>query len=223
MQEKKELVNILRAELTLLTKEILQDTNHKKFKDLYRATRKLYEKMATIKNLSDDFDDTQILALLDDEPTIPEKQNSIDTAPQDTIAPTQITPSKKENPNKIKQIDDEPLYKKVSEMEFTPKTLEVESPVKNPVKTAHNSPSFKPVSSSKKISIGLNDRIAFINNLFDGDADAYAQTIKKIDSCASYEAALNYIFKEIKSKYHQWETKDEYEFRLIQLLELKFA
>ncbi len=223
MQDKRELVNILRAELTLLTREILQDTGHKKFKELYRATRKLYEKMATIKSLSEDFDDEEILTLLEAKaPKTTKQPDKISKPPKDIEMP-QATSEKEESPAEKKPIDQKPLYKKVSEMKFEPVTSKSDKPVQEPEKVTSDSSNFTPKTPSKKISIGLNDRIAFIKNLFEGNADAYSQTIKKLDTCDSYEKALEYIHKEVKPKYHQWENKDEYEFRLIQLLELKFA
>jgi len=196
MNNKTELINILRAELTLLTKDILNNVQQKGLDDLYQATRKLYEKMAAI----------QVL----------EKQLS----KEDLLSAFQIQTEKEKT--------DEPIIYKTDE--------KPEKTIENPYKVARKI-SFKPKDNQnkekpqtaaeqnytiKKMNIGLNDRIAFIKNLFNGDSDIYQQTIDQLNSFESYEEGLLYINNVLKPKFDNWENKDEYEFRLLQLFELKF-
>ncbi|MDR0560892.1 MAG: hypothetical protein LBG92_12060 [Prevotellaceae bacterium] len=49
-----------------------------------------------------------------------------------------------------------------------------------------------PVSSLSK-AIGINDRFRFIRELFGGDSDLYAETVKKLDKVGSLGNALSYI------------------------------
>ena len=59
--------------------------------------------------------------------------------------------------------------------------------------------------------------------MFKGDADTYTSFIDKLNAFDSYEDALQFINQEIKPLFDNWDGLDEYEFRLLQLLELKFA
>ena len=105
-------------------------------------------------------------------------------------------------------------------MHFVPKEEKETSQPAQPPQSA------QPVKSSmrlKKMSIGLNDRISFIKHLFAGDSEYYSFVINKLNAFENYEDALRFINLEIKPQYNDWEGKDEYEFRLLQLLELKFA
>ena len=206
MDKKTELINILRAELTLLTTEILQNIHQQDLNGLYKSSRKLYEKMAAINLISKQFGDENALNILKPEKKVNQKQDQTPDNRQDTEEKTTKTNQEKTNP-----------YQKVNQMTFIPKEKPAEKPVENQRKPAKKTP-----VSGKKINIGLNDKIAFINNLFNGDKKAYTEVIDKLNSFDDYEAALSFIYKEIKPQYNHWEGKDEYEFRLIQLLELKF-
>jgi len=201
MDKNNELINILKAELTLLTKDILQNIHQKDLKSLYKATRQLQEKMAAIMVLKDQLDTPELSQLLKADEIIKQVDN------QDVVKPKAVakkTLKNAENP-----------YRNINKMSFVPKEST------QTAKTAF-SPTQK-TSAIKKINIGLNDRIAFIKHLFDGHSDIYAEFINRLNDFDSYEAALRYINQEVKPQYNHWETKDEYEFRLLQLLELKFA
>jgi len=229
------LENILRAELTLLSKQILQDIHKKDIKELYRAVRKLHEKMAAIKILSEQLTDEEIIAIVnkevtDNAPIETKKQEEEPPKPTDTIEEIMTPEETKiiETPKTERQkVDD--IFKEVANISFVKKekTPTTESQISsNNVKKNHvnetKSTSKPSTATSKDISIGLNDRIAFINNLFDGDAKAFNETIDKLNNCHSYENALQLIYNDIKPKYNNWDNKDQYEFRLLQLLELKF-
>jgi len=207
MNNKPELVNILRAELTLLTKDILQKIHQKDITDIYKATRKLYEKTVAIHVLQKHLSADELSGLLTQEEKTPASSSERDEIfiNKDVLEEKGAVPSG--NP-----------YKNAGKMSFKPKDTRKET-------TQSENPSQVRSSSSrivKKMSIGLNDRIAFIKNLFEGDAEAYARAVDKLNAFESYEEALTYISDVLKPAYNNWEGKDEYEFRLIQLLELKF-
>jgi hypothetical protein len=204
MDKRTELTNILRAELTLLTKEIMQNIHQQNLNELYKSTRKLYEKMAAIQVILKEFKDDELLGGF-----IPQKQEvkqQSDSKQQKEFTPEKAQP-KVENP-----------YQKATQMSFVPKDKK-EQTFENKVEPKVV---YSPKFSGKKMSIGLNDKISFINNLFNGSEPDYRQTIERLNAFDDYEAALRYLNVEVKPKYNHWEGKDEYEFRLIQLLELKF-
>lgn len=51
-----------------------------------------------------------------------------------------------------------------------------------------------------KLNIGINERFAFINELFQGDQQLYHQSIERINSMNEYEVAKNIIHQELMTK-----------------------
>ena len=204
MDKNNELVNILRAELTLLTKDILQNIHQKDLKSLYKATQQLQEKMAAIMVLKEQLDTDELIKIL----KMKEPESPVEKQPEPIKEEVKIS----KNVIKESKPVDNP-YKNINKMSFVPKN-EAHKNSKQPINTA---------THHKKINIGLNDRISFIKHLFDGDNEFYANFIDRLNAFDSYEAALRYINQEIKPEFNHWEGKDEYEFRLLQLLELKFS
>ena len=101
-------------------------------------------------------------------------------------------------------------------------------------------PVFEPITESNKqvddskkslndtlgnvdIVIGLNDKIAFIKHLFNGDGESYTRVISQLNSSASLEEANTLIQNAIKPDYNHWEGKEEYEERFLGIVERKFG
>lgn len=57
-------------------------------------------------------------------------------------------------------------------------------------------------------AVGLNDRIKFIRELFQGSRDAYFHTIDRLNQSSSYEEAVVYLEHEIKEAYG-WHEENE--------------
>jgi hypothetical protein len=71
------------------------------------------------------------------------------------------------------------------------------------------------------IQVGLNDRIAFVNQLFDGSQQDFNRVVSQLNSFKTEEEAKNFINEFVKPDY-DWSAKEEFEQRLIQLIERKF-
>ncbi|MFC2109583.1 hypothetical protein ACFLRU_00910 [Bacteroidota bacterium] len=72
------------------------------------------------------------------------------------------------------------------------------------------------------IQIGLNDRIAFVKNLFDGSQEDFNRVVSQLNSFKKEKEALKFINKMVKPDY-DWSEKEEYEERFIVLIQRKFA
>jgi len=72
------------------------------------------------------------------------------------------------------------------------------------------------------LNVGLNDRIAFIKNLFEDSADDYTRVLSQINSMTTYEEASLFIQNTIKLDYNNWEGKEEYEERFLIIIEKRF-
>ena len=74
----------------------------------------------------------------------------------------------------------------------------------------------------KGAQIGLNDRLAFIKNLFDDSAEDYQRVISQVQTMSSWEEAQSFIEQMVKPEYNQWDGKEAFETRFYKCLESNF-
>ncbi|MBA6156932.1 hypothetical protein H3Z83_10425 [Tenacibaculum sp. S7007] len=72
------------------------------------------------------------------------------------------------------------------------------------------------------IQIGLNDRIAFVKHLFNGDQNDFNRVVSQLNTFKTEKEAKKFINKMIKPDYN-WTEKEEYETRLFEIIERRFA
>lgn len=70
-------------------------------------------------------------------------------------------------------------------------------------------------------SIGLNQKFSFIKNLFENDKEAYSQAVGKLNSCASFLEADDYIHNELMGKY-KWDENTVHVIKFIELIERRY-
>jgi len=84
----------------------------------------------------------------------------------------------------------------------------------------------KPKSLNDKlnqgINIGLNDRLAFIKNLFEGSGDDYTRVLSQVNSMPSFTEVKSFIEENVKSDYNNWEGKEEVADRFMAIIEKRF-
>jgi hypothetical protein len=73
------------------------------------------------------------------------------------------------------------------------------------------------------INIGLNDRIAFVNHLFGNSDEDYNRVMNQLITFDSFVEAKSFIDEMVKPDYNDWEGKEDYEKRFIEIIEKKFA
>lgn len=76
---------------------------------------------------------------------------------------------------------------------------------------------------AKGITIGLNDRIAFVKNLFGNSDEDYNRVMNQLITYDNFEEAQNFIEDMVKPDYNNWEGKEEYSQRFLEIIEKKFA
>ncbi len=100
-----------------------------------------------------------------------------------------------------------------------------------------NLPAFEPVKRQKEkerpkslndrlkkgFNIGLNERLAFIRHLFDGNTADYNRVISQLNTFNSLEEAKKFIQLVVKPDYKHWQGKEEYENKFMELVENKFG
>lgn len=100
-----------------------------------------------------------------------------------------------------------------------------ETPVFEPVSKLQNGSEKKSLNDKLKtgeLNIGLNDKIAFIKHLFDGKSEDYDRVLSQLNTTVSFSDAKRFIEDIVKPDYNDWEDKEEFEERFIQIIESKF-
>ena len=101
-------------------------------------------------------------------------------------------------------------------------------------------PEFEPIEDAKKreventkkslndklkgggLQIGLNDKLAFIKHLFNGESEDYSRVVSQINTATSLQEAQDFIDKLVKPDYNNWIGKDQFEARFLEIVESKF-
>jgi len=202
MSRKKEIQNTLKAEIVLAARRLIKQAEDRPFEALVADFQELCRKVAAWEYLHQTGEEDLLTA---------------SSAPDGDHPPKETKETKKVSTPEASSSDQEseaPFIRK--HKEYIHKSQQATFKPKD-----H---SARPASAGPlvpRLQIGLADKIALLNNLFDKDAEAYARFVEQIDRARSYDEALR-IVGEFKKRF-DWEGKDEYEFRLLQLIQAKFA
>ncbi|PKB16982.1 hypothetical protein [Flavobacterium sp. 5] len=74
----------------------------------------------------------------------------------------------------------------------------------------------------KEITIGLNDRIAFVKHLFGGSNEDYNRVLNQLITFDTFIETKSFIDEMVKPDYNNWEGKEDYENRFMEIIEKKF-
>lgn len=99
-----------------------------------------------------------------------------------------------------------------------------------------NLPEFEPVNRNgqaekprslndrlkRGINIGVNDKLAFIKHLFDGSTTDYNRVLSQLSTLKSKEEAFNFVANMVKPDYNNWEGKEDYETRFLDIIAKKY-
>lgn len=130
----------------------------------------------------------------------------------------------------------EPIFERIDKVETKKEPKSIFEPV---IETAFEEKNIKekPIVSKKEeksganlndklnkgLNIALNDRIAFEKNLFGGSSEDLNRVISQLNTLDSLEDAKTFIDEMVKPDYNNWEGKDEFVTRFMELVEGKFA
>lgn len=102
-----------------------------------------------------------------------------------------------------------------------------EMPVFEPISNLQNGISNEKKSLNDKLktgglNVGLNDKIAFIKHLFNGESDDYNRVLSQLNTLETYHDAKRFIEHMVKPEYNNWLDKEEFEERFFEIIEAKF-
>ena len=75
---------------------------------------------------------------------------------------------------------------------------------------------------SHMITVGLNDRIAFEKNLFNGSSEDLNRVISQLNTIETFPEAKDFIEDLVKPDFNYWKGKEEYEERFMELIQKRF-
>lgn len=138
--------------------------------------------------------------------------------------------------SKEKKIKKSSLDSFLEELEPTPTFVKADSPKKKTEAPIEDQPiSFERAapkeekkvtindSLKKSVTIGLNDKIAFVKHLFDGSNADFIRVISQVNTLDNFEEAKDFIDLLVKPDYNNWEGKEEVEERFMHAIENKFS
>ena len=227
----------LKEELIKMSTDIITSKSLEEMEipQLYEAARSLYEKLAVLKFIDEKLNDIEIdvsknvlasrfekmaNAVMNENKLVPENnphEEDIITQGIDTIKGMVS-----EMPNSE---DNDRLF---AEFVAKPQTAKAD----NNKTSAHISQEIKEVStpkslneklSNKEITVGLNDRLAFVKHLFNDSTEDFNRVISQLNTIDSHERSIAFIENMVKPDYNKWSGKEEYETRFLALIERRFS
>lgn len=75
----------------------------------------------------------------------------------------------------------------------------------------------------RTISIGLNDKLAFIKHLFNDNVNDYDRVLSQLNTASTFDEANSLIRNMVKPDYNNWTGKEEFEARFMKIIEARFS
>lgn len=105
-----------------------------------------------------------------------------------------------------------------------PEDLAIEKEIeKKEQEKNENKPILSIDKNTKGITIGLNDRVAFMKHLFGNNSEDYNRVLSQLITFDSYQEAQTFIADMVKPDYNDWKGKEDYEARFMEIVERKFS
>lgn len=237
--------NILKSDLLALSERIISSSEDLSVSEMQNLAKELYEKLTilqfveenhdnqeTIESVSaeisteeviapieTDFGDVGILSTLDENLFVSDEkmeEHLTESATEKMIdIVAQMEPE-------TQQMDD--LFASIlSQPEVVKNDMETVTPTQQDIEQVSNKSTSLNDRLKKGITIGLNDRIAFVKHLFNGSTEDFNRVISQLNTSSSELEALEFLNNMVKPEYNNWIGKEAYELRLVSFLEGKFS
>lgn len=226
----------LEKELIDLAHDILKSEGKEDIHALYSASRKLYEKITVLKYIESEFIELHqpkgkeeienrfeklANSVLYDNRHVPESNPHENEDDLMTPGIDTIKDMVKEMPKR--ETLDDILAGVLPNPTFVKSDAEIVTPKEHDIQ---HTPEKRQVTLNTKfnagIKIGLNDRLAFVKHLFQGNTDDFNRVISQLNSFQREEEAKKFIETVVKPNQKNWEGKEEYENRLLKIVESCF-
>lgn len=222
----------LRADLIKMSTDIITSKEVNDITDLYEAAKKLYEKIAVLKFIEEELNDIQVDVSKN---VIAEKFEKMANA---VMRANTSVPESNPHEEDIMTPGMDTIKDMVSEMPNSENLEEVLTEfMSRPDLMKNDKDLFMPPVSSKKqetpkslnerlvnkeLKVDLNNKLGFIKHLFNGSTEDYNRVLSQLSTIDSHERSVSFIKNMVKPDYDNWEGKEEYEMRFMELIERRF-
>ena len=237
----------LESELMSIAHRILKLKGKEDVVRMHAEVSELFEKLSVLKFAQENFEedmptigsDSSFFGMLDTAFNNKVSDNieiedriyvNLDEARDDVIMEPAIEKIKDmvaQMPGETHQLD-ELLYEVITKPQYHKNDLEeitadfTEMPVFEKVSKTDEKKSLNDTLKSGKINIGLNDRLAFIKQLFDGNENEYDRVISQLNTTTTFQDARKLVQDLVKPDYDNWTGKEDIEKRFMEIIESKF-
>ena len=218
-----------------MSTDIITSSDINEIKELYEAARKLYEKIAVLKFIEEELNDIQVDvsksviaekfeqmagAVLNANTAVPENnphKEDIMIPGMDTIKDMVSEMPNSENlEGVIGEFMGQPDLMKNDKEFFMPSNETIKATQETPK-------SLNDRLGNKDLKVDLNNRLAFVKHLFNDSTEDYNRVLSQLNTIDTEERSVSFIKNMVKPDYNNWEGKEEYEMRFMELIERRFA
>ncbi len=225
----------LKEELVKLCTDIITSEKTTDIPQLYNSAKELYEKLTVLKYIEEKLSDIEIdvsknvlaakfemmaNAVMNENRQVPEN------SPHEEDI---ITPGIETIKDMVSEMPPAEEMEKVF-TEFVAKTEVIKNDKDwvTPEVGQKNGKGSTPKSlndllTQKDIKIGLNDRLAFVKHLFNGNTEHFEKVVAHLNTIDSEERSFAFLKDLVKPEFNNWEGKEEYENRFIALIHRRFS
>jgi len=237
----------LEAELVSLAHSILQMKNKDEVVALRDKAREVYEKLAVLAFVDEYIATTPNLTTTKEEllkkiDRSLKNTKSIDSATKiEDKKPIQEEPKKEEKATSNKESSkEETMFEpkfdsvKIDLQSLKPNQISSKEEFRDSISVDKTATLFEDIDSNTSIkktlndklvkntiTIGLNDRIAFVNHLFNYKQADFNRVLSQLSTFKTEKEAKDFIANKVKPDY-DWQGKEAYEERFISIIERKF-
>lgn len=121
-----------------------------------------------------------------------------------------------------------PVFERKESIETAPKTdsASAQSATEEPEKPTKLNDVVKATSlnevASQKLTLALNDRIAFTNQLFEGNNEDFSRVISQLNTFNTFDEAHHFIVTQVKPEYNYWLKSETVAQRFMDWVERQF-
>ncbi|WP_299158871.1 hypothetical protein [uncultured Eudoraea sp.] len=227
----------LKEELIKMSTDIItsRGLTEMEIPELYEAARTLYEKLAVLRFIDEKLNDIEIdvsknvlasrfekmaNAVMNESKLVPENnphEEDIITQGIDTIkGMVSEMPNSEDNDRLFAEFVAKPETAKAENNKTT-------ANISREIKEVSKPKSLNDKLTNKEITVGLNDRLAFVKHLFNDSTEDFNRVISQLNTIDSHERSMAFIDNMVKPDYNQWAGKEEYETRFLALIERRFS
>ena len=183
---------------------------------LKEKVSKLYDKLVVLEFLENSIESITPESHIEKEENILVEEHKIDSDPLGFIKPEE---THLEEEKEVVVEAKETVTEKVIPTE---KTIEEAIQEKSINESINSTKSLLHEELKKSaIQIGLNDRIAFVKRLFDGNQQDFHRVLSQVNTFSSFEEVTEFIETMVKPE-HNWDNQEEYAERFMEIIEIKF-